>query len=135
MEIKFQNTKLKIALKDKDNNLIGDLYFNPEDAIQRSKMLDLYQKILQAEEKIKLSEKKIKNETDDFKKGTEVVAIEKEIFELILNSMVEIYGDIVTTLVNATGNDLGSLITLMNGLIPYYQEASNKNVSKYINSK
>lgn len=132
MEIKFKNTRLKIALKDEDNNLIGDLYLNPDNAIQRSKMIELYHKVMNEESKLKEVEEKIKNESDDLVKGTEVVQLEKEIFEMLLNGLVDIYGEVINKLADATGNDLGSFITLINGITPYYQEASNNSVNKYI---
>lgn len=129
MQLKFKNKQLKIELKLESGEVIGDLLLNPDNPVQRNKMFSLYQRLQEKAGIIEDLEKE--KESENF--AEKVIKLEADAFEFLNNELADIYGDIIFDLSKATGNDLETFVDLVKGLIPYYKEATEKNVQKYLN--
>lgn len=134
---------------DKDNNVIGQIKFNPDDSNIMKALTEIlcdlniitnktneYKKDTDFSELSKLNEN---SSVEDFEKASEIIEKAKNIctmeYDVVNKSIIRLKNILGEECINCfTGGtmDIASLLPLINFITPYVKKSRNEKVNKYI---
>ena len=140
-ELVIKSGKKRIAIKDDEGNVTGEVCFNPSDVSFAEKFYSVYQEF---QEKIKEYEQQaadIDAENDkadengvpvQFSKG---VAFSREVCEFIYSKIDELFGEGTSQIVFRGSLDFEMIGQFFEGITPFIQKARAEKLVKYSNKQ
>lgn len=143
--------KQKLVCEDilnENGEKIGEIKFNPNDSRIMSRLSNIVKKISQGIKDLnnlgdmpEISKEQITN-IEDFEKISKDIdklcqgyEIEENVSTEAINELVEIFGEDTINAFTSGSKDIELLMPLLDFVMPYVEEARNKQVSKYIPKK
>lgn len=130
---------------DKDNNVIGQIKFNPDDSnIMKTlteilcdlnnsiNKLDNYKDLDLSQLSENSSLEDFKNASDKIEKTKEIFTMEYNVINKSISGLKDIFGEECINCFTGGTMDIASLLPLIEFITPYVKKSRNEKVNKYI---
>ena len=130
---------------DKDNNVIGQIKFNPDDSnIMKTlteilcdlnnsiKKLDNYKDLDLSQLNDNSSLEDFKNASDKIEKTKDIFAMEYNVINKSISGLKDIFGEECINCFTGGTMDIASLLPLIEFIAPYVKKSRNEKVDKYL---
>jgi len=140
-ELVIKSGKKRIAIKDDEGNVTGEVCFNPSDVSFAEKFYSVYQEFQEKikEYEVKAAEIDAENESVDengapvqFSKG---VAFSREVCEFIYSKIDDLFGEGTSLVVFRGSLDFEMIGQFFEGITPFIQKARAEKLIKYSNKQ
>lgn len=138
-ELIIKSGKKRIAIKDDEGNVTGEVCFNPSDVNFAERFYSVYREFQEKikEYEVKAAEIDAENEKMDdngvpaqFSKS---VAFSREVCEFVYSKIDELFGEGTSQVVFRGSLDFEMIGQFFDGITPFIQKARSEKISKYSN--
>lgn len=150
MSIIIKNKFVCEDILDENQNVIGQIKFNPEDSNIMKTLAEILYDLNNSMKKLndykdldlsKLNELGESSSAKDFENASEQIEKTKELFDLeynvinkSINGLKDVFGEKCINCFTGGTMDINSLVPLINFITPYVKESRSKKVNKYIDN-
>lgn len=122
--LQVRTGQINLQILDDDGNERGIFSFNPEDVHSANKILSLQDEFDRAQEEFDIKSKQCTTPQEQAALLDEVVTYFEDIID-------DCFGEGTSKLVFGNAKTISMFDDFINGIIPYYQNASKKRIAKY----
>ncbi len=148
MAIKIKSKKVSVDVENEKGEVIGKITFNPEDIGTYNALMEIGDEIYKIDDKYKgvgelkgipegeLTEKKDFDEVrTTLNKVIDFTSYTVERVEKIAEKIDKVFGEGTSQLILQGGHDIEGLEAFLKGITPYFKDAHDKRVNKYVEDK
>lgn len=140
-ELVIKSGKKRIAIRDEDGQVTGEISFNPSDVTFAERFYGIYQEFgtKQKEYEAKAKELDAGNAEVDQnglpKKFDQGVAFLREVCEFVYDKIDELFGEGTSKVVFRESLDIDMIGQFFEGITPFIQQARSEKIAKYSNKQ